>query len=389
MSSSVSRSHTVYTIAVIGFIYTLHIVLPMYSNSSFLSLFADEQTVGFIYMAGAMVAIFGYLIAPAIIRRFGNYATSISLICIQIALFYGLVSTSSPIAIALLFIAQTAIVSIIGLTLDIFLEAYTDGRNVGTVRGLYTTVLNASWLIGPLLGSMLINGTENYLNTYIAALAMLFPLLYLIHRNFPRFKDPSYMHLSPWQLIRHISSNANWVKLFFGNLILQIFYAWMVIYSPIYLNKTMGFGWEEIGIILTIMLIPFPLIQYELGKLADKRFGEKEIMAIGFGIMGLSTIALGFIDSHSVLFWAFMLFMTRVGAAAIEIMMETYFFKTVSTSDTATLGMFRVTRPVSNFIAPLITGFGLMFTTHAYVFVIIGIISLIGLYPALTIRDTK
>ncbi len=379
----------IYTIAVIGFIYTLHIVLPMYSNSSFLSLFADERTVGLIYMAGAVVSILAYLISPYIIRRFGNYATSIALIIIQIGLFWGIISSDSGVAIAIFFILQAAVVSLIGLSLDIFLEAYTDGHHVGTVRGLYTTVLNASWLIGPLLGGMLINGSDNYRDTYIAALAMLFPLLYLIHRNFPRFKDPNYMHLSPWQLIKHISTNKNWVKLFGANIILQTFYAWMVIYSPIYLHNTVGFSWEEIGVILTIMLIPFPLIQYELGKLADKKYGEKEIMAIGFFVIGVSTIGLSLITSTSLLVWALMLFMTRMGAAAVEIMMEVYFFKTVPTRDTATLGMFRITRPVSNFIAPLITGASLLFTTHGNIFVVIGVIALLGLYPALTIKDTK
>lgn len=389
MSSPVSRSHMIYTIAVIGFIYTLHIVLPMYSNSSFLSLFADERTVGLIYMAGAVVSILAYLISPYIIRRFGNYATSIALIIIQIGLFWGIISSDSGVAIAIFFILQAAVVSLIGLSLDIFLEAYTDGHHVGTVRGLYTTVLNASWLIGPLLGGMLINGSDNYRDTYIAALAMLFPLLYLIHRNFPRFKDPNYMHLSPWQLIKHISTNKNWVKLFGANIILQTFYAWMVIYSPIYLHNTVGFSWEEIGVILTIMLIPFPLIQYELGKLADKKYGEKEIMAIGFFVIGVSTVGLSLITSTSLLVWALMLFMTRMGAAAVEIMMEVYFFKTVPTRDTATLGMFRITRPVSNFIAPLITGASLLFTTHGNIFVVIGVIALLGLYPALTIKDTK
>ncbi|MBP6858654.1 MAG: MFS transporter [Candidatus Pacebacteria bacterium] len=389
MSSAVSRSHMIYTIAVIGFIYTLHIVLPMYSNSSFLSLFADERTVGLIYMAGAVVSILAYLISPYIIRRFGNYATSIGLICIQIGLFWGIISSDSASAIATFFILQAAVVSLIGLSLDIFLETYTDGHHVGTIRGLYTTVLNASWLIGPLLGGMLINGTDNYRDTYIAALAMLFPLLYLIHRNFPKFKDPTYMHLSPWQLIKHISSNKNWVKLFSANIILQTFYAWMVIYSPIYLHSTIGFSWEEIGIIFTIMLIPFPLIQYELGKLADKKYGEKEIMALGFFVMGIATIALSLIDSPSVLVWALALFTTRLGAAAIEIMIEVYFFKTVPTRDTATLGMFRITRPISNFIAPVITGAALIFTTHGNLFAVIGVIALLGLYPALTIKDTK
>ncbi|MEN9524171.1 MAG: hypothetical protein RL536_240, partial [Candidatus Parcubacteria bacterium] len=293
------------------------------------------------------------------------------------------------VVISAMFILQSAIISLIGLSFDIFLEGYTSNSHVGSVRGLYSATLNASWVIGPLIGSMLINGMNNYRNTYIAALAMLFPLLYLVYRNFPRFKDPNYTHLSPWHLIKHIFSNKNWSRLFFANIILQTFYAWMVIYSPIYLNKTIGFSWDEIAIILTIMLIPFPLIQYPLGKMADKKYGEKEIMSIGFAIMGVATIVLPAFNLQNVALWALLLFITRIGAASAEIMIETYFFKTVSSRDSAVLGSFRVTRPIANFIAPLITGVGLLFTSHAYLFVIIGMISLMGLWPAMTIRDTK
>lgn len=387
--NSIPRSHVIYTIAVIGFIYTLHMVLPMYSNSSFLSLYADERTVGIIYMIGAAVSILGFLLASSVIRRFGNYSVSMILVCAQIVIFYGLVTSTSALWIAILFILQSAVVSLIGLTLDIFLEKYTDGQHTGTIRGFYTTTLNASWLIGPMIGSMLINGLDNYRNTYIAALAMLFPLLYLIHKNFPRFKDPNYTHLSPWRLIRHVSSNRNWSLLFFANIILQTFYAWMVIYSPIYLNKTIGFSWDEIAIILTVMLIPFVVVQYPLGKLADHRYGEKEIMTIGFVIMGIATMVLPFITSQNVAIWAIALFMTRVGAASAEIMIETYFFKTVSLRDSAVLGLFRITRPVSNFIAPIITGIGLLFMTHEYLFVLIGMIALAGIVPAVMIRDTR
>jgi len=385
----VPKSHMIYTVAVIGFIYTLHMVIPMYSNSSFLSLFADERTLGFIYMAGAAVSILGFLIAPPVIRRLGNYTTTLWLVVIQIALFWGLINAVSPVTIAFLFIMQSAIVSLIGLSLDIFLEVYTGTEHVGAIRGLYTATLNASWVVAPLIGSMLINGTENYRNTYVAGLAMLFPLLYLIYRNFPRFKDPNYIHLSPWQLAKHVSHNANWVKLFFANVILQVFYAWMVVYSPLYLNKVVGFSWENIGIILVVMLIPFPLIQYPLGKLADKKYGEKEIMVMGFALMGVATIALSFLNWQSVAVWATALFVTRVGAAAAEVMMETYFFKTVSPRDSAALGLFRITRPVSYFIAPMITGIGLLFTTDQYLFVIVGLFSLVALWPALTIKDTN
>lgn len=384
-----SRTHMIYTVAVIGFIFTLHMVIPMYSNSSFLSLFADGRTLGYIYMAGSAVSILGYLIAPALIRRIGNYAATLWLIIFQIALFYGLITATEPYMIAGIFILQMAATALIGLTMDIFLEGYTGSENVGAVRGLYAATLNASWVIGPLLGSMLIGGMDNFKNTYIAALAMLLPLLYLVHKNFPRFKDPNYMHLSPWQLVKHISHNRSWVWLFGANFILQVFYAWMVVYSPIYLNQTMGFSWEEIGWILTVMLIAFPLIQYPLGKLSDRKYGEKEIMAMGFGIMGLATICLAFIASTSVVVWAAALFATRIGAAAAEVMMETYFFKTVSPRDSAALGLFRVTRPLSYFFAPLITGIGLMFTADAYLFAIVGVIALLAVVPSLLIKDTN
>ena len=384
----ISKTHVIYTIAIIGFIYTLHLVIPMYSNSSFLSLFTDEQTVGYIFMTGAALSILGFLFMPSVIRRMGNYSASFLLVCIQIALFYGLVTATSPTSIVILFILQTAVVSLMSLTLDIFLEVYTDAQKIGATRGLYNATLNVSWVIAPLIGTMLIDGGDNYKNTYIAALAMLIPLAYLIYRNFPRFKDPNYIHLSPWQLIKHVSSNKNWGKLFFANMILQTFYSWMTIYCPIYLHQTIGFSWGEIGIILTIMLIPFVIIQYPLGKLADGKYGEKEIMMIGFVIMGLSTILLPLISSHSIVLWAIGLFMTRVGAAAAEIMIETYFFKTVSVRDSAALGVFRITRPISYFLSPLVTIIGLYFTTSGFLFAVIGAISLVALLPIASIRDT-
>jgi MFS family permease len=385
----ISRTNAVYTIAVIGFIYTLHLVIPMYSNSSYLALFADEATVGYIYMAGAAVTILGFLIIPGIIRRIGNYRTAVALVLIQMMLFGGLVEATSPLVIAFVFILQSAVVSLIGLTLDIFLEVYTDGPHTGTIRGFYNATLNASWVVAPLIGSMLINGSGSYHNTYVAGFAMLIPLLYLIYRNFPRFQDPNYIHLSPWQLVKHVSSNKNWTKLFLANVILQTFYSWMVVYSPIYLNRYLGFSWDDIGIILVIMLLPFPLIQYPLGKLADRKYGEKEIMAFGFILMGLSTILLSFITVKSVLVWAAALFLTRVGAAAAEVMMETYFFKTVSPRDSAVLGSFRITRPFSYLLAPILMGLVLVFTTHQYAFAVIGAFSLVALWPVLTIKDTN
>jgi MFS family permease len=315
-----------------------------------------------------------------------------TLIFMQILLFFGIIYSTSTGAIITFFIIQAAVISLIGLSLDIFLEAYTDGMHAGTVRGLYTATLNASWVIGPLIGSMILDDGSDYKKTYIVALAMLFPLLYLIHKNFPRFKDPNYTHPSLWHLIKHVSHHHSWVRVFYANVVLQIFYSWMTIYVPIYLHKTLGFGWEDLGIIFVAMLLPFPTIQYPLGKLADKKYGEKEIMCAGFAIMGIATVALSFIGTPNIWLWSIGLFTTRIGAAAVEIMLETYFFKTVSSTDTPVLGLFRMTRPLSTFLTPLIPLTALYFwpnLEYPWMFVIVGLFTLLALIPAITLKDTK
>jgi hypothetical protein len=71
-------------------------------------------------------------------------------------------------------------------------------------------------------------------------------------------------------------------------------------------------------------------------------------------------------------------------------MTETYFFKTTPVRDPSLLGFFRITRSISYFIAPLITGAVFLFTQdQGYLFVTLGVICLLAIFPALGIKDTK
>ena len=365
-------------------------VLPTYSNSSFLNLFAPPNIVGFIYMLGSAITILGFLFIPFLLRKIGNYTTALWLIIIQMGLIYGIANTNNPLNIALFFILQSAVVNLIMFCIDVFLEGYSDKNHVGGIRGMYLTVQNTAWILAPFIGSIIIGIENNYRNVYMASLFMLFPLLYLVFKNFPKFKDPNYSHPSFAETLKHVMKDGNRSRLFIINIILQTFYAWMVIYSPIYLNKIIGLNWSEIGIVLTIMLLPFPIVEWPLGKLADKKYGEKEIMIIGLALLGLSTIALVTISAPSIIIWSIALFITRIGAAGAEVMIETYFFKTIDSKDSNMLGFFRVTRPLAYFIAPLITGAGfLFFKEQSYLFIVIGLLCLTAIIPCWKLKDTK
>ena len=111
-------------------------------------------------------------------------------------------------------------------------------------------------------------------------------------------------------------------------------------------------------------------------------------MITGFVVIALSSSAIALISTTAFWVWALVLFLTRVGAAAVESMNETYFFKKTGDTDADMLEFFRMTYPLSYVVAPLLGSLVLVFVDLRYLFVVLGIIMLTGIMYALKLRDT-
>jgi MFS family permease len=163
----------------------------------------------------------------------------------------------------------------------------------------------------------------------------------------------------------------------------------MVIYTPIYLHEYLGFNWSQIGIIFTIMLLPFVLLSFPLGRYSDK-IGEKKMLTSGFFIIALFTLVIPLITEPTLWLWAGILFATRVGAATIEVMSESYFFKIVTEENAEAIGFFRNAIPLSYIIAPLVAIPILFFVpSFKYLFFVLGAILLTGFFISLRLKDVK
>ncbi|MEK9201838.1 MAG: MFS transporter, partial [Patescibacteria group bacterium] len=164
---------------------------------------------------------------------------------------------------------------------------------------------------------------------------------------------------------------------------------WMVIYTPIYLSLYIGFTWDKLGLLFTFMLLPFLLFELPLGKIADKFIGEKEILVAGLVVTALATSLISYLTTPSFILWAIILFLTRIGASAVEIMTEMYFFKHVNAVNFDTISIFRMARPISFIITPLITGIALGIVPYRFSFLILSGILLLAIRPTLEIKDTR
>jgi MFS family permease len=170
--------------------------------------------------------------------------------------------------------------------------------------------------------------------------------------------------------------------------VLEFFYTFMVIYTPIYLNRYVGFGWPELGVMFAIMLLPFVIIEWPAGEAADRWYGEKEMMGLGFIIAAGTLLLMPFLGKVFLL-WTIALFISRIGASLIEVSTESYFFKNVEARDAGLISIFRLTRPVSVIIASIIGTVSLGLFSYGKIFWVLAFFTVLGLAQSLCLKDTK
>jgi len=372
---------------------TFSSAFPGYINSTFLENFVGEKWVGLIFAIGALLSVILMSQISKLIKAYGNIKVLVSSAALAIFILILLALAQSVTVIISTFIIYYCLGFFIRYALDVYLENISDDKNTGLIRGFYLTFLNIAWLISPFLASRLVvNG--DFWKIYVVAAMSLLPLIAIASVFLYEQKDLKYDGQSIFPQLRRLWRGENQTdrcirRILAVDFLLCLFYAVMVIYMPLYLHEHLGLPWNELGLVFTIMLVPFVILELPLGRIADRWMGEKEILMGGLVITGLSTSVLAFIPSASWLVWAGLLFITRVGAAGIEVMKEAYLFKKIDGSDTSLISLSRIIVPFSYLIGPLFVSLILLFFDFNYVFFFLGLLVLSGLFFTAKLKDTK
>lgn len=366
---------------ILSFLFTLHISLSAYVNSSFLVKFISEKYVGLLYTVASIVTLLLLAKSAGILKYIGNRKFVIWLLLINMSSLLGMILSVDPYMIALSFIGFSTTNVLTFFCIDIFIEHFSNPETVGKTRGIYLTITSLAWMMSPLITGILITKGGGYGAIYVIAFITTLIMTIGLLLSVNNFKDKKYTKTPFMQTYRYLKTNSHMLAITLINFILQFFFVWMIIYTPIYLHEHIGFNWDQIGVIFTIMLAPFVIFGLPVGILIDKYHVKKRtLLYIGFIIMSISTLMIAKIGSMNIALWALVLFMTRVGASIIEITSEIYFFTHVREEDAYLLGVFRDMMPVAYIIAPLIGSLIFIFLPFKYLFVILSIFVLTGIY---------
>ncbi len=360
----------------------------MYVNSTYLGTYFQPLAVTILFFLGYILNIGLFFLTPALLARFSKERILFSFILITLGATYWLSIATDPFAIATAFVIYQGLMVMLYWCLDIFLEEKSENQYTGEVRGIYYTFVNAGIAAGPLIVTLLASIGDHRPLYKIAALILLLPLA----MSWRGLKSQPHWHAKLGPSKVSLSFRAWWRKrniraVTLARLILEIFYGVMVVYTPLYLHGVLGFEWGDLGIIFTVALLPFVFLEWPAGELADRLIGEKELMSIGFFITGTALLVMPFLGKNF-LSWIMILFISRIGAALIEIMTETYFFKKISAEDTGILSIFRLVRPTGLMLGAALGCVVLYSFSFPAIFFALGIIILFGLKESLYLKDT-
>jgi MFS family permease len=372
-------------------IFTFQTSLTLYTSSTYLEQFTKPAMVSLIFAVSAAGSVITSLLLPRLLRAIGNVLTTLLLMIILTAslVFVGLALT--PLITILAFIIFLIINPQIYLNIDIFIETLT-GKNeesTGSLRGLLFAILSLATFLTSLSLGYIVGEENNLARVYFLGAGVGLICIMLIVARFRNFYDPEYQSVRVRDMLKDAMRDINVRVVIIAQFLLQFFFAWAVIYVPLYLARDLHYSWDTIGLIIGAGLFAFVLFEYPIGLLADKKYGEKEMMALGFVILALSSAAISFMAGASVVAWMFLMFMSRLGASLVEVTTESYFFKHITGKEINLISFFRLTRPLATLVGALVGSLALMFLPFNLIFIVMAFMMVGGIFSTLILTDTK
>ena len=205
-------------------------------------------------------------------------------------------------------------------------------KELGKTEGLFFTTMNIGWVVGPLLAGF-IAGKIGV--PFVFVFSAIFVLIGVALFKGIALRD--YIHRAKTR--GTLKTTLNNLKTFFSNkkLVLAYFVSggiavyWGVvyIYGPLYIIWK-GLPSYFVGIFLFAIAVPLVLLEYFIGRIADK-YGCKNLFIIGYIILAFFSLLAFLMINIYLSLWFIVL--GSIGASLLEGTKETYFFRVVKRSE--------------------------------------------------------
>lgn len=369
----------------VSFVFGFSDAFLVYILSSYFESVSGSDNVSAFYLIAYGIVLVALFLLPRWVRSLG--ASSIFLVLLALTLAY-----IAPLSIvqvsffgAVLLSGYLIVSTLAWVSMDVVLEGFSEDRRSGRIRGAHLAIMNLGILLAPFLATEVLSRfgfSGVFLASFLGFSVVVLLAITAVSGVNRRLHD---LRL-PIDVVRNALKRPDVLRVYAVSFAMECFYAVMIVYTTLHL-RNIGLSWKEIGIAFTAMLVPFVVMQYPLGRLADRRLGERELLMCFLGIAGAATLLVPFVSGTSVLLWSMVLFLTRLGIAGVEVLRDSYFFKRIDKEDGDLIAFFRTARPLANIISAAIAGIWLLVLPLSSIFFVPAILLFLAIIPAFLLED--
>lgn len=364
----------------IGFAVSL--IIPIFPNFVKSVVHTDEAVSVFFSAMALMTLLAGFLSAiifKKLQRTFVMKASFISLAVIYFMLIFVVRITE----LSILTTIKSWFELLAVITLSLFVRDFANSKDFGAEEGRYFKFQNIGYLIGPLIGGFLASQFGYEIVFILAAGTVLGGFLYFYNHHVIKesiaiinMKKTSTIKL--FDNIKNYFSDRNRVKAYFISFSLM---SWIIVkrlYLPLYVVAS-GYLSSVTGVILSLGIIPFIILEEKIGKYADEK-GIRIPISAGFFIIA-TCLLLVFISPFPILNFIIII-LASIGAAFIEPVQEYYLLKNTPKEQEEDLyGIYSTSVTVSSFLTPIIGALILAVLPFKFIFLVFAVlIALAGFY---------
>lgn len=356
-----------------------------YVMSHYLEQASGTENIGAFYLISNVAILVILLNSHKYIKKFGKSMMFFVAFFLHLLAIVGLSLFPLSWSGVMMMMMYMIFGSLTWVAMDVMLESFSVDKLSGRIRGAHLTIMNAGIMFGPYVSIRILDKIHFHrlfiFNLILTSIIFVIALVSLRNVNHEFRRKESVA-----ALLKKVYKKKNVLRAYFFSFALSFFYAAMMIYAPLHMLK-MGMSWDEIGFAFFVMLVPFVILQYPIGLLADKKWGEKEMIIIALILMGISCGVVFYTNSTNMYVWAGVLFFSRIGAAMLEILSDSYFYKRIDATDVDVIDFFRTARPVAYIIFPVLATGLLLFFPMKAVFLLAAAASFAAIYPAVKLVD--
>jgi MFS family permease len=374
-------------IGLISFFLGFSQAVLIYVMSTYFKEASGTENVGGFYFIAYAILLVILLNLHKLTRTLGKTSVFLVILALKIVSLVFLVNSHPSnwgIFVLMLYVIFSGLEWV---SLDTILESFSCDKESGRIRGMHLTILNAGFLLGPFVSTQLL---KKFDFNGIFVFLLLFNILVFFYalKKLRDTNDKPQTDISILNLLKKVIQRKNVLHIYYISFALEFFFALMIIYMPIYLQD-IGLNWSQIGIIFSVMLLPFVFLQYPMGFLADKKMGEKKLLVVALFVMAFSSILVFLTDSPSVLVWSLVMLGTRIGAAMVEILRDSYFYKRIDGDDVDLIGFFRTAMPMGYILAASFSFILLLFLPLVSIFILSAVVVFSALIPAYCLAENR